>query len=218
MPTGGCHRVSGASPPATGSRHMALATSSLRITSSSSSVRPCRRTRLGRRNTDAYSSSRSSDMRYRTSPASMESRIRAGGLLGSTPIRPRNDDVGVNKTHLRRHRLSLVSEESGQNLVSGAGQGYCRPRNRLVSSTARTRASSAFKPDAARALATSSLAVSELRRPLNSRLSSMMELMERFCRAAASLRARCVRSAKLIVRRGMVYPPIRHHNPMTCAP
>ena len=39
----------------------------------------------------------------------------------------------------------------------------------------------------------------------------MMEAMERFCRAAASLRARWIRSAKLMVRRGMTCTLDRGH-------
>ncbi len=135
----------------------------------------------------------------------MASRIRAGGLFESAPIKPET--------------MTLVSTIQAfgvigslprlRKLAAGADQHYYPPRKRLVSLTARTIASSAFKPDFARALATTSLAVSQGRIPLSSRLSSIIEPMERFCRAAASFRARCVRSAKLIVRRDMIYTQIR---------
>ncbi len=68
----------------------------------------------------------------------------------------------------------------------------------------------AARRDRARALATISRALSSGWIPRNVRLSSMIEAIERFCRAAASFSARCVRSAKLIVRRTMANTPIDH--------
>ena len=86
----------------------------------------------------------------------MASRISAGGLFESEPIRPET--------------MTLVSTIQGwsgigslphlHDLAVGADQPDGSSRNRLVSSTARTIASSADNPDFARALATISLAVS----------------------------------------------------------
>ena len=79
---------SGAGGSVDGCRHTAFAVKSVSNRSSSSSARPCNRAIRRRRNTDEYSASRTLDIRYRRSPSSMASRIRAGGLFGSAPISP----------------------------------------------------------------------------------------------------------------------------------
>ena len=117
----------------------------------------------------------------------MASRISAGGLFESAPI--------------RSETVTLVSTIQGCSVIgslpnlrdyaAGADPFYCSSRKRLVSRTAKSIASSVLNPDLARTLATISLAVSQRRTPLSSGLSSMMEHIERFCRDTASFSARC---------------------------
>ena len=83
----------------------------------------------------------------------------------------------------------------------------CPSRNRLVSSTARAIASSASKPELARALATISSTVSRGRIPLRSRPSSAIERTERHRRSATSSSTRRAWSVGLMVE-GAIRDPV----------
>ena len=89
-------------------------------------------------------------------PSSMASRIRAGGLFESAPTKP--DTMTLVSTIQTFGVIGLFPRL--RPVLADVDQRYRPSRKRLVSSTARAMASSAFNPDSARALATISLAVS----------------------------------------------------------
>ncbi len=191
---------SGASPLSEGSRHTALAVKSSSSWSISSSVRSCCRARRGRRNTDEYSSSRASDMRYGMSPPSMASSNRAGGLSESAAI---TLETMTFVSTIQTFDAIGSSLRLRRRMAAGAEQRHSPLRKRLVSSTASAIASSVPRPDFARPFAAISLADPKGWMPFISGLSSMMESMEHFCCAATSS-IRCVRSSGLVVRRAMM--------------